>query len=189
MVGTVVLDWREVYDWAGLRVSSMVRAEYPPATTEILDVGAGQGKYRRLLQEYPHVDACELWQPYVDEYELTKLYRSVYACNVVNLVRSDVYSWASVPYDVTIFGDVLEHLTPAHAQFVLRSVYARCHDVIVVVPYLYEQGPEHGNVYQRHLQDDLTPELMTRRYPELRLIAVETRDDRPFKGLYRRRSR
>jgi len=184
-----VCDWREVYDWAGLRVSAMVRSEYPPATTEILDVGAGQGKYRRLLPEYPHVDACEVWEPTIEEHQLDKLYRTVFFCNVLNLVRSDVYNWATREYDVTIFGDVLEHLTPEHADFVLRRVYRACHDVIVVVPYLYEQGPEHGNAYQRHLQDDLTPELMAKRYPDLRLVAVETREDRPFKGLYRRRSK
>lgn len=178
-----MLDWREVYDWAGLRVARMVRAEYPANITEILDVGAGQGKYGRLLREFPLVDACEVWQPYVIEHDLTSLYREVYNCEIQTLVLQ------RRAYDVTILGDVLEHLAADDAQWVVNELCHSGADVIVVVPYLYEQGPEHGNHYQRHLQPDLTPEVMARRYAQLRLVALESRDGEPFKGIYRRRSR
>lgn len=170
----------EVFDWAGLVVRDLVCAEFDPTTTEVLDVGAGQGKYRLLLNEYAFVDACEAWQPSVVQHDLRALYRKVYECEIQTFVLE------SREYDVVILGDVLEHLTVADARLVVTELCATRADLVVVVPYLYEQGPEHGNVYQRHLQADLTPEVMTRRYPELCLVALETRDRRPFKGVYRR---
>jgi hypothetical protein len=59
--------------------------------------------------------------------------------------------------------------------------------VLVVVPYLYEQGPHGGNPFEEHLQADLTPEVMEIRYPMLRCVDIEYRRSDPFKGLYRRK--
>jgi len=175
--------WDEVYDWAGLRVRSLVTLRYP-RPTPILDVGAGQGKYRTLLPEYPNVDACEIWEPTVHEYDLPQRYRNVFVCDVYDMLLhlrvNDLRE-----YGVMIFGDVLEHLDRERAQESLRNAYAVCPDVIVVVPYMYPQDAHDGNEYQRHLQDDLTPELMSEAYPELRLVDLESRNMRPFKGLYR----
>lgn len=170
----------EVFDWAGLVVQELVRAEFDPATTEVLDVGAGQGKYRLLLPEYVAMDACEVWSPTVVEHDLRSLYREVYNCEIQTLVLQPR------EYGIVILGDVLEHLTAYDARVVLAQLAETRADFVVVVPYLYAQGPEHGNHYQSHLQDDLTPEVMTRRYPWLRLIALETRGREPFKGVYRR---
>lgn len=180
-----VRHWDDVFDWAGHWVRELVTRSHKPTDTVILDVGAGQGKYRCVLPEYEHVDACEVWQPTIYDERLTELYAHVYDVDVVDLVYDA--TWRVVPYDVTIFGDVLEHLPVHEAQSVLELVYERCDDVIVVVPYLYEQGSEGGNEYQRHLQADLTPEIMLARYPDLQLIALQTQGNgRPFKGLYRR---
>lgn len=176
-------DWPTIFDWAGLHVRALVRHYHDPKITTVLDVGAGQGKYRILLAEYEDVDAVEVWQPYVDEFHLERLYRRVFAWDVRDLVRSA--DWYDAAYDVALLGDVLEHLPSADARFVLDRLLDVCRDVIVVVPYLYAQDDEDGNAHQRHHQDDLTPELMIERYPELVLVAVETRDWRPFKGLYR----
>ena len=40
----------------------------------------------------------------------------------------------------------------------------------MAVPYLWEQGPEFNNPYEIHLQPDLTPEIMSERYPSLKLL-------------------
>lgn len=177
-------DWPTIFDWAGLHVRGLVRACHGPGETTVLDVGAGQGKYRLLLAEYPVVDAVEIWQPYVDRFDLERLYRRVYVRDVREHVLSS--DWTDAAYDVAILGDVLEHVPLADARNVLNRVYAVCRDVIVVVPYRYVQDEEDGNAYQRHVQDDLTPESMVELYPELTLVAVETRDWQPFKGIYRR---
>lgn len=178
------VDWREVYDWAGLHVRQMVTMHHDPAETAILDVGAGQGKYARLLPEYRDIDAVEVWEPSVERYGLRELYREVFDDDVVNLV-SDVGFWMSHRYRFAILGDVLEHIERETAAYVVRRLKRCCDELIVAVPYLYPQGAEDGNEHQRHLQDDLTPEVMAVRYPSLSLVAVETRDGRPFKGLYR----
>jgi len=187
VVGIPALEWREAstWDWAGKLVRELVVAEYPP-TINILDVGAGWGKYRDVLHDFPNVDACEIWLPYVIKEQLDRRYRRVYTQDIFDLVTSTLASYA---YDLFIFGDVLEHLDSAKAKAVLRSILPYCQDVIVIVPYEYEQDEEDGNVYERHLQPDLTTALMTERYPELKLVATEVKDGRDFKGLYRRSDR
>jgi hypothetical protein len=169
----------ETYDWAGLLVRAYVTTHYVD-TAAILDVGAGRGKYRDLLSEYPNVDACEVYEPLVRHERLVERYRDVFIRDVVDLVADD-----RPYYDLVIMGDVLEHIPVRDVHVTLAAFEADRSDVLVIVPYLYPQGVEDGNVHQRHVQDDLTPELMAERYPQLRLVALETRDWRPFKGLYR----
>lgn len=175
----------EIYDWAGPRVRELVHASHDPLTTTVLDVGADQGKYRVLLAAYPQVDGCEIWGPSIRDNELDKLYNYVYNFNVVDFVSSGAFR--SAHYDVVIFGDVLEHISRVDAQRTLAEIYRnpRC-DVIVVVPFESHQGYAKDNPYQVHAQNDLTLKLMEVEYPELDLIAVEYRDERPFKGIYRR---
>jgi hypothetical protein len=175
----------EIYDWAGTFVRDLIVATRDPATAVMLDVGAGQGKYRHLLPEFTF-DACEIWPPYVDEWNLTFHYRQVFVCDYLELVTSP--TWYDARYDVIIMGDVLEHMSLANAEYALRMSLKRSDEVIVIVPYRYEQGAEHGNEHQRHLQDDLTPERMTTLYPALELVALETRNFTPFKGIYRGRT-
>jgi hypothetical protein len=180
-----VRHWNDIFDWGGRWVRELVTRSHDPERTTILDVGAGQGKYRVLLPEYPSVDAVEVWESTVTTERLDDLYRSVFIVDVRDFVHSD--RWHELRYDVVIFGDVLEHLEREDAKDVLERVYDRCDDVVVVVPYRYEQGAENGNEYQRHLQPDLTPELMMAAYPDLRLVALDVHPDgQPRKGLYRR---
>lgn len=171
----------DTFDWCGPLVRDLIVAGHDPATTQILDVGACWGKYRYLLPEYRMMDACEVWLPYVVEEDLPRMYRHVTVADICDYVNMP--SWRS--YDVVIMGDVFEHIERARAKPMLEKVLETCGDVIVVVPYLYEQGPEHGNPHQCHLQADLTPDLMAVEYPRLRHLDTEIRGGRPFKGLYR----
>lgn len=170
-----------IYDWAGLLVRDHVLSTYDVEAT-VLDVGAGFGKYRILLGMMPNVDACEAWEPTVTHERLRQLYRNVFTREFVELTA--LPWWSSADYDLVIMGDVLEHMTREDAQVALERVLAIDADVLVVVPFMYPQDEEDGNVYQRHLQDDLTPELMAATYPQLKLVALETRSFRPFKGIY-----
>lgn len=170
------------YDWAGTLVHQLVHRDHNPLTTRILDVGAGWGKYRDLLPEY-RMDACEIWQPYVDENNLTARYDNVYNVDVCELSLTR----GGLPrYDLVILGDVLEHIPRPRAVELINDLCTVTADVLVVVPYLYPQGEEEGNPYEEHVQDDLTPELMAHAYQELRLIKLESRAFTPFKGLYRK---
>lgn len=172
---------KEIFDWAGHRVRELISMRYSP-DTRILDVGAGQGKYRALLPEYEYVYAVEVFEPYVRDNQLEKLYHKVYTQDVREF--ADAYGYSLLTGMVVIMGDVLEHLTRDEAQHVLHEFRRYVQEIIVVVPYEYPQGEEDGNVHQEHLQDDLTVELMAKAYPELTLVDVEVRDDKPFKGIY-----
>lgn len=173
----------ENLDWAGLKVRTIIENMLTPSES-ILDVGAGKGKYRLLLPEYSWVDAVEVWEPYIRGFRLREMYRSVYDRDIVEVAEE--FNLAGVKYDAVIMGDVLEHLTVNDAMKTLHHLRNVTDCVLVIVPYEYEQGEEHGNPYQEHKQPDLTVENMHERYPNLRLDTIQTdAADRPFKGLYR----
>lgn len=155
-------------DIGGLLVSSHIRHHYPVSSC-ILDVGAGWGKYRHILPEYP-MDACEIWQPYIDEEELEKLYERVFVKDICDLE----FSW----YDIIILGDVFEHISKDKALELLMRLKEQCTQLYVVIPYLYHQEEVDGNPYEAHQQPELTDEIM-KEYYELTLLG---RDDK--KGVY-----
>ncbi len=165
---------KATYDWGGLAVQGWVYSHLD-LDAQILDVGAGWGKYRDLLPDYENMDAVEIWDPYVESESLAARYRQVYTMDV-----ADMHPHLMGIYDVVIFGNVLEHLKQQDAFDVLD----RCFQALVIVPFLFEQGEEQGNPYEAHLQPDLTMDVMERRYPMLRLEGVEIRDGHPFKGFY-----
>lgn len=133
----------------------------------LLDVGCGAGHYAVLLPEFKgRIDAVEIFEPYVARFGLRSLYRHVF----VGDVRVGVSGLDFDNYDLAILGDVLEHMTVSDAQALLLALDASVTDVMVVVPYLYEQGESEGNIHETHLQPDLTPEMMIERYPTLKLL-------------------
>ncbi len=133
----------------------------------ILDVGAGRGTYYDLLEgKYKKMDAVEIYQPNITDYELLKKYRSVSCRNIVDFEYDH--------YDLIIFGDVIEHLTVEDAQKVLKYAEGRCKNMLVAVPYKWVQDGNE-NVYEKHIQDDLTHELVLERYPLLILLRGDKR--------------
>lgn len=149
------LGKREVCEW--------VRSHFTP-DDEILDVGAGCGTWRDLLHEYRNMDAVEIFPN--TAVEIRHKYRKVFCADVVN----HRFTW----YDLIIFGDVLEHMTVEDAQAVLAYTKGRCRDVLIAVPFLYPQGECYGNPWERHIQDDLTPELFNERYPGFEAVFLAT---------------
>ena len=130
---------------------------------EILDVGAGEGTYYNLLGDYfRNIDGVEVYRKNIEDNHLESKYRRIY--------WEDIRNFKYEYYDLVIFGDILEHLEIEEAQEVLRYAIEHSIDVLVAVPYMYEQGIMGNNVYEIHKQDDLTPEIMQERYPELELL-------------------
>ena len=50
------------YNYDKEEICTWVRERFP-ASASILDVGAGDGKWRKLLHEYPNMDAVEIFGP------------------------------------------------------------------------------------------------------------------------------
>jgi hypothetical protein len=121
----------------------------------VLDVGAGSGTYYHVVLENSIVldkfDAVEVWEPYVNQFDLKSKYHNVFV--------SDVRSWENFSYDLVILGDILEHMTKPDAIKVWESVSKQANSAIISIPIIhYPQGHEDGNPYEEHIKDDWTTE-------------------------------
>jgi autotransporter strand-loop-strand O-heptosyltransferase len=135
-----------------------------PANTKVLDVGPGQGTYGKLLFELGYnIDAIEVWRPYITEYKLWEYYGNIHNADIRE------FDWSE--YEFIILGDVLEHLTSEEGQKLITDIARARKQCLVAIPYMMEQdGEEYGNIYETHLQPDLTKEVMAERYPTLDLL-------------------
>lgn len=147
------------YDYGKAEVCQWIRQNIP-RDAAILDVGACDGKWRKLLPEYTNMDAVEIFQPNADM--IDHLYSAVYCL--------DIYDYHYDTYDIVIFGDVIEHMTVDRAQKVLEYAKDHARYIIIGVPFLYQQGELYGNQYEAHLQPDLTAELFDQRYPGFKTL-------------------
>lgn len=117
----------------------------------VLDVGAGAGKYGRLVRNtLPNasIEAVEVWEPYVKTFSLLDIYDLIHVKDVREL---EPHIFEGV--DLVIFGDVLEHMTKEEAVLVWDR--ARHSNRLISIPIVhYPQGHSHGNPYEEHVKDD-----------------------------------
>lgn len=126
--------------------------EMNPAS--VLDVGAGMGTYAKIL--YPFIpnliiDAIEVWQPYIEKYQLKDKYRNVYA---IDARKHNDYN-----YDLVIFGDVLEHMPKDDAIQLWEKVSQQAQFALISIPIVHM--PQHiidGNPYEVHEEEDWSVE-------------------------------
>lgn len=122
--------------------------------SSILDVGAGAGKYGKLLRSHFTIDAIEIFAPYIEQFGLRSIYRNVYT--------EDIRSFDVKDYDYFIIGDVLEHLSQSDALAFLERIKTKKY--LIAVPYMYEQGESFNNIHETHLQPTLTEKGMKQIY-------------------------
>lgn len=132
----------------------------------LLDVGPGQGKWGRYMQGSCTMDAVEPFYPYIYQFKLREVYRRVFNTTIQQFVLQE-NPCEGQHYDLAIFGDIIEHLSVEDAQTVLGYFHQAGTKLLVQVPYLYKQGKLAPEDYEDHRQEDLTHELMSRRYPML----------------------
>lgn len=131
--------------------------------SKILDVGPGNGTYSALLKPLGYeLDCLEIFDPYIEKYNLREKYKNVFLGNIVYFDIQD--------YDFIILGDILEHLKVDEAKLIIDRIVKLGKECIVAVPYLCEQGTMEDNEFETHHQPDLTHEIMVKRYPELQLL-------------------
>lgn len=147
------------YEMGKAEAVSWIKLHYGEGAS-CLDVGACDGLWYDLLGDYLKMDACEVWEPNVRN--LQGKYEHIIHDDIANVVYGH--------YDLIIFGDVLEHMPVRNAQRVLAYADEHCDDYIVALPFNYYQGAIYGNPYERHLQPDLTPDIVAERYPQLEPI-------------------
>lgn len=136
----------------------------PNKSSRILDVGPGRGTYNKLLKRrgYKILDAVEIYFPYIEKFELEKIYHRVFHCNIVDFEYQH--------YDIVIMGDVIEHLEISDAQKVIMYAQQHSNLILIAVPYLLEQKGSQLDGSGDHRQPDLTREIFLERYPGFELL-------------------
>lgn len=145
--------------WSSDETESWVRqriSELKPTTA--LDVGAGAGKYGRMIREIRpacDIEAVEIWEPYIERYKLDQVYNTIHVSDLCAFEYPRAYS-------LTIFGDVLEHVEPRYALQAWQQARRFSDWVILCIPIVHwEQGALAGNRHETHLahySDDVVRE-------------------------------
>jgi len=136
----------------------------PNPKIKILDVGPGRGIYNNLLKEkgYYDFDAVEMYRPYIEKFNLSKIYSNVFNENIINFK----YDY----YDLIIFGDVLEHLKVKDAKRVISFAQNHSKLIIVSVPFCDYQIGQQLDGSGDHKQYDLTRDIFLKRFDNFNLL-------------------
>lgn len=146
-------------------IMDYIKNNFSPDDT-VLDVGPNDGRWSFYLRSFfKHMDAVEAFEPYVEQYDLKSKYNNVFI--------SDINDFNFDYYDVIILGDVLEHIEKETAQALVKKLMNKCKQLFIIIPYEFSQDEIDHNTYQMHRQEDITPEVMAQRYPELELIMAD----------------
>ena len=113
----------------------------------IVDVGCGKGTYRILIGDNYYWTGIEIWEPYIEQWGLNKLYDRI--------INKDIRSIGNLPKgDLIIFGDVLEHLPKNNAMVVMDKAKRYKH-MILSIPLSdkkpYEGEIHYGNPHEEHI--------------------------------------
>lgn len=139
-----------------------------------LDVGACDGKWGKLLNDYLKMDCVEIYEPNIRKHQLWNIYGIVFNYDVREMEYDN--------YDLIIFGDVLEHMSVEDAQKVIAYAEPRCRDFLIAVPYQWTNRSHYGNPWEVHIQDDLTPENVLERYKNIQPLFIYDRYGYYIKG-------
>ena len=133
--------------------------EINPST--VLDIGAGQGVYLNLIRESfgdkVSVNAVEVWQPYIDQFDLENRYNTLFAMDVRDLNNFN--------YDLVILGDVLEHMPEQDAINLWDKISKQAKYAIISIPIIhYHQDAINGNPYEVHVEEDWNTERVLKTF-------------------------
>ncbi len=169
------------------KMRNWVLANFHPGAN-ILDVGPGRGKFSLLLPDYNRqMDCVEIFEPFIEKYNLRALYRNVILGNIME------FAFRPDEYELIILGDVLEHLAPDEAGMLIERIRQSGAAALVSVPFMHKQGIIEDNPYEIHKQPDLSPERMKTLYPDLEVLIKDEKSgiyvsrkhkspQRPYRG-------
>ena len=117
----------------------------------VLDVGPGEGHYLEFIKSFVgdhiKVDGIEIWEPYVEKFQLDKRYDNLYV--------GDVRNHDNFEYDIVIFGDVLEHMAEQDAVTVWNKASLQARYGVISIPIVHHpQGVVENNPYEAHVVED-----------------------------------
>lgn len=159
-------------------IMDWITKHYPDRKTRFLDIGAGMGKYGRLLNGrlYECIDAVEIWPAHIKTLTDSGNYNKIFQEDIRDFEFKGYY-------DIIIMGDILEHMTLEDGQKLVKYLVKHCKLLIVVVPYEMPQHALYDNKFEEHLQPDLTLKNVPERYPELNILFSMYYRFNSFKGI------
>lgn len=128
----------------------------------VVDVGAGEGKWGRILRDHVPIDAIEVWQPYIEKFSLADRYDVVH--------RVDAREFDGWPaYDIGVLGDVLEHMPKEDARAMVEKMSAAGLTLFLSIPVTDcpQDGEPFGNPYEKHVAQWTHEELIADGWQEL----------------------
>lgn len=128
----------------------------------VVDVGAGEGKWGRILRDHVPIDAIEVWQPYIEKYSLTERYD-----RVLHIDAREFSNWRA--YDVAVLGDILEHMSKDDARTMVVNMLAAKLVLFLSIPVTDcpQDGEPFGNPYEKHVSQWSHGELIAEGWKEL----------------------
>ena len=127
--------------------AALVRAIAPRSC---LDLGAGAGKYGKLVRrECPacRLEAIESHPANVARFRLAEIYDSVACADVMSLFESGL----EAAYDLIVIGDLIEHLRKSDGVDLLHFLVYRAAFILLVYPTRFIQGAVDGNPKEAHV--------------------------------------
>ena len=135
----------------------------------IVDVGAGSGTYYKMLARknkvFPKANwiAIEAWKGYISQYELEEKYKTVINQDARQVNFSDIGG-----VDLTIMGDMLEHMTKEEAIALVANVANTSRYAIISIPIIhYPQDEYEGNPFEVHVKDDWSHAEVMETFPNI----------------------
>ncbi len=147
----------------GKRTSCNWIAEVSENIKHVVDVGPGSGtyinllKYKRKILKNAKWSAIEVWEPYINYYNLREKYDNI-IIEDVRFIDWNIFS----DVDLVILGDILEHITKEDAIILIDKLVSISKYVLLSIPIIhYPQEEEFGNPYEKHVKDDWSNEEIT----------------------------
>jgi hypothetical protein len=115
----------------------------------IVDIGPGAGTYYDLLSRpLAWWTGIEIWAPYITQFGLKDKYNEI----IIADARWIDWDLLGRP-DLTILGDVLEHMRYESACILLEKCVEYSEYVVISLPIVhYPQGTEMGNPFEAHVE-------------------------------------
>ncbi|MBP6851651.1 MAG: hypothetical protein KA164_08620 [Rhodoferax sp.] len=124
------------------------------APKTIVDIGAGAGKYGRIIRQIEklcqlkiHATAVEIDETYIRDYKLHEIYDDIISIDATQLLRQI----PGIKGDMCILGDFIEHLPKSDGIDLLNYLLYRFSIVITVVPVDMYQGDWMGHAQEAHI--------------------------------------
>ena len=137
---------------------------------QVIDIGAGSGTYRRLLDPYlpdARWRAVEVWEPYIEQFGLDALY------DEVHIGDAAAFDFASAEEGgLILFGDVLEHIPIYRVSEMVATAMGRFDIAILSIRIGdWPASAAGGNPHEAHLASWYIEDIGRRFAPTLAGLA------------------